>query len=56
MAWADCDDNDATSNAIADDADCDGVLAANDCDDNDPALLVKDGQRTWIRLLLVDTQ
>ena len=29
----DCDDEDATSTIVADDADCDGVLTANDCDD-----------------------
>ena len=31
----DCDDNDATLHAIADDADCDGSESWLDCDDND---------------------
>ena len=31
----DCDDNDASSTVVAEDADCDGVLTVDDCDDND---------------------
>ena len=31
----DCDDTDASVGSILYDADCDGVLTADDCDDND---------------------
>ena len=31
----DCDDTDAESTAVVDDADCDGVLTVEDCDDVD---------------------
>ena len=34
----DCDDHDADSTVIAEDADCDGVPTAADCDDNDANL------------------
>jgi hypothetical protein len=33
----DCDDNDASSNTVTTDADCDGTLTADDCDDSDSA-------------------
>jgi lipocalin len=37
MAWADCDDADASvTTTTSTDADCDGVLTGDDCDDNDP--------------------
>jgi hypothetical protein len=32
---SDCDDNDADSTIITEDADCDGALTADDCDDTD---------------------
>ena len=35
----DCDDNDASSTVVADDADCDGTITADDCDDNDAGSL-----------------
>ena len=35
-----CDDTDAASTVVAEDADCDGVLTADDCDDTDAASTV----------------
>ena len=38
LAAEDCDDTDAASTTVAEDADCDGTLTAADCDDGDAAL------------------
>ena len=35
VACEDCDDDDASSTVVADDADCDGTITADDCDDDE---------------------
>ena len=38
LAWNDCDDNDGSLLALANDADCDGYETSDDCNDNNPAI------------------
>ncbi len=50
----DCDDEDASLGAVAEDADCEGFLTEADCDDEDSTLLATAGDADCDGVLFAD--